>query len=403
MNRHGILLPLLLLSLICQTGCWDRREVNEVSVVTGMAIDTGEEMKYRLTVEVINSPELNQQQGGAAAPAIVYWREGHTIAELAQKMNTGLTRDLVFSHMRLLVISLDVAREGLFDFLDYLERSREIRNDFEIILARKGKAADVLQITYPVQKVPSIKLNTQMQTLKREWGGDPDIRLKDIVNSLMSPGREPVMSIVKIRGSAEEGKSVSNMEKVTPDALVFMDGLAIFKEDKYVGSLPVEAIPYVLLADNKLRETVISAACRENASERFTVDLKDTRAKIKMAVKDDIPQIHLGIEVEGQIDGTECADDLSKKKVYQAYESRTETVLAQRLKDVIVLVQTRYGSDIFGFGEEMNRQQHDYFQRVKGRWNIQFSKAAVSVKVNAKLRRAGLVTNTFKAVEQKEG
>ncbi|PZD94188.1 Ger(x)C family spore germination protein [Paenibacillus sambharensis] len=403
MIRRLVLLPVLILSLLCQTGCWDRREVNEMSVVTGMAIDAGEIKKYKLTVEVINSPELNQKKGGTAAPAIVYWREGDTIAELAQKMNTGMTRELIFSHMRLLVISLDVAREGLFDFFDYMERSREVRNDFEIVLARKSSAADVLQITYPVQKVPSMKLNTQMQTLKEEWGGDPDIRLEDMVISLMSPGREPIMSIVRIRGSSEQGKSTGNMEKVSPDAFVFVDGLGVFREDKYVGSLPVEDIPYVLLADNKLKQTVISAACKEGVKEKFTVDLKETGAKIKMSVKNDIPQIELSVEVEGQLDGTECPDDLSKKNIYQSYESRIETVLAQRLKSVIERVQSKYGSDIFGFGEEMNRQHHSYFKKVKGRWNVLFSKAAVSVKVNAKLRRAGLVTNTFKAVQKKEG
>ena len=47
------------------TGCWDQRELADISIVTGMAVDKGKNGRYKLTVEAINATELNvKRQGG---------------------------------------------------------------------------------------------------------------------------------------------------------------------------------------------------------------------------------------------------------------------------------------------------------------------------------------------------
>ncbi|MEW8986820.1 MAG: Ger(x)C family spore germination protein, partial [Bacillus sp. (in: firmicutes)] len=52
-------------------GCWDRIELNDVSIVTGLAVDKGENSKYRLTLEVVNASQFSKNQmGGEAAPAL---------------------------------------------------------------------------------------------------------------------------------------------------------------------------------------------------------------------------------------------------------------------------------------------------------------------------------------------
>ena len=108
MKRNLLWLTAMILLL---TGCWDQRELSDISVVTGMAIDKGEKGRYKLTVEAINATELNAKTAGGNSPTVVYSLEGDTIEELSQKMNIGLSRNLLYSHMRVFVISKDIARE----------------------------------------------------------------------------------------------------------------------------------------------------------------------------------------------------------------------------------------------------------------------------------------------------
>ena len=104
--------PVLAYSLtLLLTGCWDQRELSNITIVTGMAVDKGKKGKYKLTVEAINATELNDQTAGGNSPSVVYSLEGNTIAELAYKMNIGLSKNLIYSHMRVFVISKDIAKQ----------------------------------------------------------------------------------------------------------------------------------------------------------------------------------------------------------------------------------------------------------------------------------------------------
>ena len=78
-------------------------------------------------------------------------------------MNIAFSRNLLYSHMRVFVISKDIASDGMMGFLDPFERSREFRDDFDIILAKEGEAADILQVVDTIQKSSSLKLMSQLE------------------------------------------------------------------------------------------------------------------------------------------------------------------------------------------------------------------------------------------------
>ena len=94
MKRNLLWLTAMLLLL---TGCWDQRELTDLTVVTGMAVDKGENGRYKLTVEAINTVELNSKTAGGNSPSFVYSLEGDTVEELSRKMNIGLLTNLLTS------------------------------------------------------------------------------------------------------------------------------------------------------------------------------------------------------------------------------------------------------------------------------------------------------------------
>ena len=79
-------------------------------------------------------------------------------------MNIGLSRNLLYSHMRVFVISKDIASSGMMGFLDAFERSREFREDFDIILAKEGKAADILQVVLYRSEIFFFKIDVTVGT-----------------------------------------------------------------------------------------------------------------------------------------------------------------------------------------------------------------------------------------------
>ncbi|MCK6207974.1 MULTISPECIES: Ger(x)C family spore germination protein [Bacillaceae] len=375
------------------TGCWDQKELAEVTVITGMAVDKGKDEKYYLSVEGINAAELNNRTAGGNAPSIVYGKEGNSLSELTNQMSEGISRNLVYSHMRTLIISEEVAEDGMLEFLDYLERNREMRDDFNIVISRGVRAEEVLKVTYQFQKSTSLKLHTQLDTMEETWGGDPGVRLNDVISAWTSPGRQPVMAAVAIKGDPEKGSSVENMKKVTPDALVVLDSLAIFEGGRLDGFLSLEDARNYLWTQDKIKSTSLTISCGEN--RYIDIRIYNTTTKTKARIEDGKAKVKIDIRGESYLEGTQCADSVDSVSTYEDYEEKTENHIERIVADTIRRVQKEDKADIFGFGDVVRRKDYKHFHEIEADWDQYFSEADVEVTALIKMRRTGIRTKSF--------
>jgi spore germination protein KC len=382
-----------LLLALTLTGCWDRQELNEISIITGLAIDKGQNHTYKLTVEALNTVALNPKKAGNQAASITFGFEGDSIAELTKRMNEGLSRRPVYSHMRTLVIGKDVAEAGLMQFLNFMERNREIRNDFNLIIANNTPAADILEITYHLQRVSTLKINSQIESMLDMWGGDPNVHLEDFLNALVSPGREPVTAVMSIEGSPKKGNSNKNMEQVEPSTIVVLDGMAVFKGMRYLGLLSEHNARNYLWIVNELKNTSITVPCDEKLIN--TIHVFHSKTKVKAQYKANKPVINVDIKFESRLDASQCKVDYSKTNNYVALEKNISAAVEKSIKQTIARVQQQYKVDIFGFGEHMERQDYHEFKPMKKDWNEEFTRADIEVSVTAKVRRSGLIMKSI--------
>ncbi len=378
--------------LLGASGCWDRKELNEVSFVTGMALEKGEKHQYSLTVEVVNAEEFGGETTQGNTGTITYTMEGDLIAELNDKMNVGLARDLNFSHTRVIVIDETLANEGIGPFLQFLERSAEFRNDFHLVISRGVNASEIISTTYPIHRIPSIKMDEQFQTMEKEWGGYPDVRLTDFTSTITSDGRHPVAATVTIQGSPEKGDDVNNNKQADLDAIVALNGLSVFKDDKLIGYLDVEqARDYLWTQD--LKKTILTATTPDG--NFFAVRFFNSHTNIQTSYENNRPHITIELVLEGDIIATQSKVPIDKLTRFKELEEEAQKEVEQKIKGTITHVQKEYGVDIFGFGETMYRQHYQKFKSIKDYWDEEFKKAEINVNAKVILRRDGIRTRSF--------
>ncbi|SLL31938.1 Spore germination protein B3 precursor [Mycobacteroides abscessus subsp. abscessus] len=392
MKRIGVFLCILS-CLFLLTGCWDRKELSEIKLVAGMAIDKGEDGKYKVTVEALNAAELNTQTAAGNAPTVVEGIEGDSISEITHLFNEYYAQFLIFSHMKVLVISEELASAGTLDFIDFLERNREVRDDFNIIIAKNGKAEDILKVTAHYRKASSLKLSPQLDHLLEDWGGDPGMNIINFISELNLEGKEPVLATVRLKGDAEKGMSMENIKKVTPDAIVAVDSLAIFKEGRLVGFLSLEDARNYLWVRNKLKTTSLSIECKQG--DYSAIRVTESQTEVTSKWKNDKPTIRVKIKAEGFIEGTQCYKSVAELGTIAKYEQLINKTFSKKIMDTITKVQRQYQSDIFGFGETMRRQDFHSFMKVKDKWDEEFAKADVKVDIDFVLRRSGIRSKSF--------
>ncbi|WP_238540351.1 hypothetical protein [Paenibacillus mucilaginosus] len=167
-------------SLLLLSGCWDLQELNRTSLFTGLALEPGTESKIRVTGETLNASEAQAIKGGeGAAPVINYAVEANTTPEAMVKFNQVLDRSINVSHVGVIIIDERLARKGLNHYIDVLQRSRYVREDVLILVAKNYKASDILKVLFPRGPYPTFKIHSQLDNLSKLWGGALRSRLFD--------------------------------------------------------------------------------------------------------------------------------------------------------------------------------------------------------------------------------
>ncbi len=125
-----LLIALLFLTLLA--GCWDKKELNDLAIAVGLAIDKSEG-GYKLSTQIVNPSEVSPQANSSGiTPVTVRSKQGKTMYEAIRRLSLTNSRRIYTSHLRLLVISEEVAKEGITEVLDYLSRDKDFRANDQI-------------------------------------------------------------------------------------------------------------------------------------------------------------------------------------------------------------------------------------------------------------------------------
>lgn len=396
MRMRIVKIIIIIHMVILLAGCWDRRELSGESVVTGMAVDKGEKSKYKLTIETTEAREMLPNTASGFAPSYVYSLEGDTIAELSTKLNKGIATHPIYSHMYVLAISEEIAEEGLIGFLDFVDRNREMRDDFNIVIVKKGSSAgDILEVINMFKKSASLKLAIQLETMEKDYGGVPDLKLNDFVRVYNDKGQSPVLPSINLVGNAKKGGNVENLKDETPEAQVNVDGIGVIKHGKLVGYASIKEVRYLLFVQNKIKTTTLSTNCE--GDKKFTYEITHSKTAVTAKEINDVPTFHIKIKTGGYLDGIECIENFQDVRTYSKLEKKINSMMEKNIKEFIEKASTEYEADIFGLGEIFRDQDYKHFKKYQtaNNWYDGFAKSKIDISFESEIKRGGLRTNRF--------
>ncbi|MBW4084512.1 Ger(x)C family spore germination protein [Paenibacillus sp. S150] len=403
MRGRNILLLLLMISLVTLTGCWSRKELNELAVVMAMGIDLDPE-GYAVTVQVLNSGETGSpllSGSGGSLPVISYKATGKTVPDALQRMLSTTPRILYLSHVRVLVFGEDLARAGISDALDYLNRNHQLRTDFYMLVAKNSEASKILDVITPFEHIPANSLFSSILVSHKNWAATGKVTLQEFVVELERGGSNPVMSGVQLKGVPSQSESAKNVQSITPKALIQHAGIAVFKKDKLVGWLgesSSKTLNYVL---NKVDSTVGNVSCPEGGTAGFTITRADSSIDVNLNGENE-PEFTVNLNLEANLTSVESKIDLRKPASIEILRSLIKSKTDLGMTNNIKKVQEKYGSDIYGFGEELHRKYPKLWKGYRKHWDETFQTVKVSVNSSVAIQQIGsVIQSQRKEVELK--
>lgn len=386
---------IFLFIMIMTSGCWNRRELNELAVTVAMGVDKKGD-QILLSQQIVNPGAIASSKGGATAgaPVTLFQETGRTLQEAGRKMTTKATRKIYTGQLQILIIGEELAKEGVSEILDHVSRDHQYRRDFFVVIAR-GKAENILKIHTPIEQIPATKMQGSLETSANAWGTTSDITIEDFMSSVISKGKEAVLSGIGISGRTEGGKTKESVEKNDPDANLKFEGLAVFKKDKLLGWLNQEESKGYNYTQGEIQSTTVVLPCPQG-NKKITVELLQTQEETQFKVENGRPKVEIKIRTEANVSDSQCDIDLTKSETMDQLENWTEKEIKQTILAAVKAAQKKFISDIFGFGNVVHRENPSYWDKVKKDWDKEFQDLQVVVDVKADIRRVFLTRKSFK-------
>lgn len=380
--------------LFLLVGCWSSKEISELMIVTGMGIDKNPDSdEYIVTLQIINPGEIASQTKTERLEVTAYKTTGKTLYEVMRRISTEVPRKMYLSHIQLVIFGEELAKEGIGKALDFISRNHEFRTDFFMLVSKGGTAEEILNVLTPTEASPSVSLYSSINVAEKIWAPTRGVHLDELISTLLSEGKNPVLTGVVVSGNEEKGDEVSSLEQIKPAAVTKITGYAGFKKDKLVGWLNEKESKGYNYIINNITSTVGPIECEDGGN--IALEVTKSQSNIKSSMKAGKPSITIEIDIEANLGEIQCGMDLTKTETIKKMEDEAEKQVQAILEESISKAKKDLKSDIFGFGETIHRQHPKAWKKLKGNWDQTFQEIEINYKITYKIRRLGTISNSF--------
>lgn len=185
-----------------------------------------------------------EQSGSAGVARLAAEAPSFSLAE--EKMQDYSAReDLFFAHTAYIAIGGASAKESLKPFLDYIERSTDLRLDIPLFVVTNGTASElVLGAGGETYDATSVLRSLERNIILR--GDGVIFSAAEVVSSLDENGCALITAVKSVKAD----KAVK--EAKAAELTAIPDGFAVIKNGRAVGSVPVDCAKGVNVLQNKV-------------------------------------------------------------------------------------------------------------------------------------------------------
>ena len=188
----------------------------------------------------------------------------------------------------------------------------------------------------------------------------------------------------------------------TPEAIKISSD-AVFKKDKMIGFLSEQESRGVNWVLGNVKGGLIIVSSFQEQNKPVTIEISKAASNIDPKIIENQITFKVSINIEAtmqekQSQGTEfSAENLFNEYDYlQKLADETSKVVQKEIVAALAKTQGEYKSDVFGFGSALNRKFPQIWDENKDKWDEEFPKVHVIIRVQTVIKRTGQLMGSFK-------
>ncbi len=402
-----ILIFLLLIISINLYGCYSNVDLTEIAVATAIGFDRADQGDIRITVQIVKPGVIKaKNQGSEEEPVWVFSATGETVFSAIRNLLTTVNRKVFYSHLQLIVISEEIARDSVLDVLDLIERDKEIQRLAYVLVAKGVSAEEILKAQSELENVPAIHIKSIIDNYE-SLAKMRKITLIDLLRDFNHSGNAATSGVIQ-KTAAKLEKENSQQEKSNQsqgsneeDKLEVKDlkvtGTAVFRLDKLVGYLdPYETRGLIFTLD-MVESGIINVDNPLHKDKKVAFEIVSSSAELNVKIKDDQAELMIEIKAEGRLADQQGSGDLTTPEMIVKMEESVARVIENNINLAVNKAQKEFKLDFFGFSKVLYKEHSSYWKKVESDWSNVFSELPITIKVSWNTSSSSLIRKPSEA------
>lgn len=388
-TRISIALATALALVLLLGGCWDKQELDKLSIVTGLGIDAGEsEGEIDLCLQVGNikkeGGDKGKEKSQPAGSVKMLHATDRSVSSAIESLRYSNTREIFLHHNKVVLFGEEQAKRGIETYLDFFMRDFGSRMEIWIIVA-EGRTDEVLAAEAGQEPISAMGLQ---QLIVSETGRSDtlDFNMLHFANRLLSGSTGPVAPIVKVVGEKEQAR-------------LELAGMAVFRKDTMVGRLnrsQAEGYAWVMGRNEKGIVNI------DNGQDRCTLRVIHSRCRIRPVVEaSGMVSVTVEIEAELSIQELQGYENAAPKQMVEQLVQEAAKQIEEQVHDCFETSRL-LNSDILGIGEEIHCRHPKQWEQLSQNWDRIYPTLNFGTQIGVRLDDTGKMTGTLDAKGQME-
>lgn len=384
-TKMTLLAIIILINSIFASGCWNYREVDKFLIVAGMAIDKGTKKHFQITVEIMQTDAGNDTK----MKSKIMTAEGDTVFDAVRNMISISGKRLYWSHTQVIILSKEIASEGVIKAIEWFIRDAEPREDTHILISEEASAKEIFDGQATTDDIKSLVLDT-------------------ILTNQVNLTKAPIADVLRIsielktKGISAIAPSIKLIQidgKMVPQIM----GTAIIKSDKLVGFLNGDDTKDLIFIRNEVKDgLLIEKMLANDVPTPVSLEIFKSKTKVKPVVVDKNIKININIDTIAAIGEISGKGNFIDDKGRMMLERNAENTLKKRIGTLIKKIQSEYDTDIFGFGSKLRENNVKVWNSVENNWEEHtFKNLKVDVEAKVHIKNSAMLSKSFEEGECK--
>ncbi len=361
-RKFFAIIILAILIVISTTSYYGIKGIDNLAYVVAIGLDKGDNgnLKLSLQISVPNSGDSSSGSSSQSASVVVDSIDCPSINTGINLFNSYLGKEVNLSHCKVLVISEELANEGVNEYLYTLTNNIEFRTDSGIIIS-KCDAKSYLEYSTPLLDKISARYYEIAPSSSEYTGYTESVTINEFFSAITDNFSEPVAILGSINSAETQTANGTSTDTsayytagqtpISGEPGVETMGLAVFNGDKLVGELDgLESICHLIIS-NKLKNAQIRIP--SPIEELDYIDLylelrKDTKSSVNLV--NGSPYITSKIQITAKMQSMNRNIDLKDDTIVSKIETSAKAFLEKHIIDYLYKTSKELNADIDSFG-----------------------------------------------------